>query len=239
MPGLRYETRELSGARVERLAVRAFARTRIFLLSPANASGVKGQRLLAETSESDFAQRLRTSGIPLCEVYRYISSLYFRGKLDYARRFQNAPRGLAGVHVITGVGLMRPETIITQDDLRRISAVSIDEKNSEYCKPLKRDLARLRESLEPETEVVLLGSVATQKYIAPLCEVFGERIVYPKEFLGLGDMSRGGMMLRCCAGGVELEYQCVEQILTIQAQKKVKRQASAKQLKQMPVKETC
>jgi hypothetical protein len=228
MPELLYETREIALARGERVPVLTSVRARIFLLSPANASGVKGQRLLAEKSESEFVQRLRSSGIPLGEVYRYISSLYFRGKLDYARRFQNPPRGVAGVHVITGDGLMLPEAVVTQADLRRISAIPIDEKNSNYRKSLDRDLLRLRELVGIETDVILLGSVATQKYISPLREVFEERIFYPKEFLGLGDMSRGGIMLRCCAGGAELEYQCLDKILTIQTRKKVKRQAVRK-----------
>lgn len=228
MPELLYETREIAVAQAERRSVRTSVRTRIFLLSPANASGVKGQRLLAEKSESDFVQRLRTSGIPLGEVYRYISSLYFRGKLDYARRFQNPPQGVAGVHVITGAGVMLPERLVTQDDLRRISAVAIDERNSDYRQALDRDLLSLRGSVGRETEVILLGSIATQKYIAPLREVFGERVFYPKEFLGLGDMSRGGIMLRCCAGGAELEYQCLDKILTTQTRKRVTRRGNAK-----------
>src|ERR1700716_888836 len=107
-------------------------RSRIFLLSPANASGIKGQRLLSGTAQSEFARRLTSSGIPLGEVYRFISSQYFRGKLDYAERFQNPPQGVAGVQIITGAGLMLPETLVTLDELRRISATPIDAKNPEY-----------------------------------------------------------------------------------------------------------
>ena len=129
---------------------------RIFLLSPANVSGIKGQRLLSPTGGSDLALRLRNSGAPLGEVYRFISSLYFRGKLDYAHRFQNPPRGIAGVQIITGNGLMLPETIITLSDLRRISATSIDEKNSNYRLPLDSDLLCLRERVSEETEIILL-----------------------------------------------------------------------------------
>lgn len=188
-------------------------RTRIFLLSPANVSGIKGQRLLNPAGDSDLALRLRNSGAPLGEVYRFISSLYFRGKLDYAQRFQNPPRGIAGVQVITGAGLMLPETVVTLSDLRRISAASIDEKNSDYRLSLDSDLLRLRERVSDETEIILLGSVATFKYITPIREVFGKRLLFPKDFLGLGDMSRGSILLRCCAQGAELEYQRVETIL--------------------------
>ena len=188
-------------------------RARIFLLSPANASGVNGQRLLSLTSESALAIRLRHSGAPLGEVYRFISGLYFRGKLDYAQRFQNPPPGVAGVQIITGAGLMLPETVVTLSDLRRISATSIDAKNSHYRLPLDSDLLRLREVVSYETDIILLGSVATSKYITPIWEVFGERLLFPRDFLGRGDMSRGSMLLRCCAQGSELAYLPVEQIM--------------------------
>src|ERR1700680_382445 len=187
-------------------------RPRIFLLSPANASGANGQRLLGGSGESDLALRLRRSGAPLGEVYRFISRLYFRGKLDYAEKFQNPPRGVAGVHIITGAGLMLPETVITLSDLRRISATSIDAKNSHYRLPWDMDLFRLRELVGDETDVILLGSVATPKYISPIREVFGERLLFPRDFLGLGDMSRGSILLRCCAQGAELAYLPVEHI---------------------------
>jgi hypothetical protein len=187
-------------------------RTRIFLLSPANASGIKGQRLLHATGESDLALRLRDAGAPLGEVYRFISSLYFRGKLDYAEKFQNPPRGVAGVHIITGAGLMLPGTVITLSDLRRISATSIDAKNSHYRLPLDLDLLRLRQVVGNETDVILLGSIATSKYITPIREVFGDRLLFPRDFLGLGDMSRGSILLQCCAQGSELAYVPVERI---------------------------
>jgi len=190
-------------------------RARIFLLSPANASGIRGQRLLSGTAQPEFAQRLTSSGIPLGEVYRFISSLYFRGKLDYAERFQNPPRGVAGVQIITGAGLMLPQTLVTLDDLRRISATPIDAKNPEYRLPLDRDLLCLRKLVGGDTDIILLGSIATQKYITPLGEVFGERLLFPADFLGCGDMSRGSILLRCCARGAELAYMPVEKILPI------------------------
>lgn len=181
-------------------------RARIFLLSPANASGIKGQRLLNSSRQCDLAMRLKDSGAPLGEVYRFISSLYFRGKLDYAQKFNNPPSGVAGVQIITGAGLMLPETIVTLADLRRISATSIDAKNSHYRLPLDSDLLRLQQAAGSDTAIILLGSLATAKYITPLQEVFGERLLFPRDFLGLGDMSRGSILLRCCASGSELPY---------------------------------
>ena len=194
-------------------AVAVSCRTRIFLLSPANIAGIKGQRLLNPAGQSDLAVRLRRCGAPLGEVYRFISTLYFRGKLDYALRFQNPPPGVAGVQIITGSGLMLPETVVTLRELLRISATPIDAKNAHYRLPLDSDLVRLRELVGYETDVILLGSVATPKYITPIREVFGERLLFPRDFLGLGDMSRGSRLLQCCAQGSELAYRPVEQIM--------------------------
>jgi hypothetical protein len=184
-------------------------RKRIFLLSPANASGVKGKRLLGRTSKADLAVRLQSTGIPLGEVYQFISSLYFRGKLDYAQRFKNPPAGVAGVQIITGAGLMLPETVITLEQLEKISAIAIDATNMRYRLPLDEDLFRLRELAGEDVDIILLGSVATYKYITPIQSVFGERLLFPREFLGLGDMSRGSILLKSCACGLELEYLAV------------------------------
>lgn len=187
-------------------------RARIFLLSPANASGIKGQRLLNSTSQCDLSLRLRDSGAPLGEIYRFISSLYFRGKLAYAEKFQNPPSAVAGVHIITGAGLMLPETVVTLSRLQGISSTSIDAKNADYRMPLHADLVRLREAAGHDTNIILLGSVATSKYITPLLEVFGSRLLFPKDFLGLGDMSRGSMLLQCCLRDSELAYLPVENL---------------------------
>jgi hypothetical protein len=161
---------------------------------------------MSPAAEFDLAQRLRQSGAPLGEVYRFISSLYFRGKLDYAEKFQHPPCGVAGVQIITGAGLMLPQTVVTLGDLHRISATSIDAGNSEYRLPLDSHLWHLRNSVGPDVDIILLGSVATPKYITPIREVFGERLLFPRDFLGVGDMSRGGILLRCCEQGTELSY---------------------------------
>ena len=215
MPDLASDVRTISIARGNQASEgrAAASRTRIFLLSPANASGIKGQRLLSCASSCELAIGLREAGVPLGEVYRFISSLYFRGKLEYAQRFQNPPQGVAGVQIITGSGLMLPETVITLEQLQKISATSIDAKNTDYRLPLDRDLLRLRDAVGGDVEVILLGSVATYKYIDPIQAVFGERLLFPREFLGLGDMSRGSILLRCCAQGSELEYVHVGKVI--------------------------
>lgn len=108
---------------------------------------------------------------------------------------------------------MLPETVVSLSDLRQISSTPIDANNTHYRLPLDCDLLRLREMAGDETDVILLGSVASPKYITPLREVFAERLFFPKDFLGLGDMSRGSMLLRCCAQTLELGYLPVEQIV--------------------------
>jgi hypothetical protein len=179
---------------------------KVFLLSPANAAGIRGKLLFNPTAQFDLARRLST-GAPLGEVYSFISGLYFRGKLAYAQRFADSSRDVAPVHIITAsAGLLPPDTLITLSALQTISFTSVDEKNHHYRQPLVRDAISLRAHLSPETQVVLLGSIATPKYVEPLLEVFGDRLMFPKDFVGRGDMSRGGLLLRCCLSGSPLEY---------------------------------
>jgi hypothetical protein len=179
----------------------------IFLLSPANASGVRARTLFNPRAQFDLAQRLKADGATLGEVYSFISGLYFRGKLAYAERFKNSSPGIPGIHIITPTaGLVPPHTFLTVTELQKLSATDVDAANPAYRKPLDRDALNLRTVLDSEVQVVLLGSIATPKYVLPLLEAFGERLVFPKEFVGRGDMSRGGLLLRSCAEGVPLEY---------------------------------
>ena len=147
---------------------------RIFLISPANASGVRAKMLFNERSQFELALRIRKSGAPLGEIYNFISGLYFCGKLTYAKNFLNPPAGVPGVHIITpAAGLVSPGTVVDLTDLRRISSADVDSGNRLYRTPLNRDARILLKILEPGTEVVLLGSIATSKYVEPLLEVFG------------------------------------------------------------------
>jgi hypothetical protein len=180
---------------------------RVFLLSPANAAGKRAQLLLREEAMFGLAQRLRNGGLALGEAFTFISGLYFRGKLEYATAFAAPPDGAAGVLVITACGgLMSPDALITQSDLCEISAAPVDASEPRYRIPLERDARRLHKQLGDDCEVVLLGSVATPKYVEPLLAIFGEKLVFPLEFAGRGDMSRGGLMLRCVREKVELTY---------------------------------
>jgi hypothetical protein len=55
-------------------------------------------------------------------------------------------------------------------------------------------------------EVILLGSVATGKYTETLLPILGQRLLFPADFAGRGDMSRGALLLRSVAAGKELSY---------------------------------
>ena len=183
------------------------ARRRIFLLSPANASGIRAKGLLRADARSELAQKLRGAGAPLGEVYGFISSLYFRGKLAYAEKFQNPPDGADGVYIITAsAGLMSPGANVTLPDLQNISSAAVDAANREYREPLDCDLLQLRNRIDSRTEIILLGSVATPKYVEPLLASFSDRLFFPRDFAGRGDMSRGGLLLRCVSSNTELIY---------------------------------
>jgi len=185
----------------------ALARYRIFLLSPANAAGVRAQRLMHESAMFDLAVRLRCQSVPIGELFSFMSGLYFRGKLAYAEAFAAPPPGVSGTYVITAAGgLLIPQTPLTLESLRQLAAVPIDAADARYRMPLERDAQALHGIALGGCEIVLLGSIAEAKYIQPLVAIFGDRLVFPAEFVGRGDMSRGGLMLRCAQAGTELEY---------------------------------
>jgi len=180
---------------------------RIFLLSPANAAGIRARTLLSNNSRSELAQRLRGAGAPLQEVFSFMSTLYFRGKLMYARRFSNPPTGLPGILIITpSRGLMLPESTVILAEMADISLVRVSHTSPDFRDPLERDARLLSEQVGSSAEVVLLGSIATLKYVEPLLGILGTRLVCPCDFVGRGNMSRGGLLLRCCRENRELKY---------------------------------
>ena len=180
--------------------------SRTFLLSPAYAGGRRAQMLLSARAAFPLAGRLRKGErVSLGEVFTFLSGLYFRGKLAYANAF--ALPDLSRVLVITPTrGLVPAATAVTIADLREFAEVDIEESDPRYRMPLERDLRRLVRQLSPQCQVVLLGSVATGKYVSVLLEILQERIVFPAEFVGRGDMSRGGLLLRCAVDRTELSY---------------------------------
>jgi hypothetical protein len=190
---------------------------RLFLLSPANCSGRRAQLLLSGRGSFELATRLRDRAAPIGEVFSFVSGLYFRGKLTYASAFARiadspTEESLAGrgVLIITSsAGLRSPETPVTLDALRRFALESVDASNAQYRRPLVRSAEAVAREVGPDCDVVLLGSIASPKYVDVLLGVFGHRLLFPSSFVGRGDMSRGGLLLRAAAAGEELDYQPV------------------------------
>ena len=178
---------------------------RVFLLSPASSSGKRAQILLRPAADFALARQLRTKrGAPLGDVYAFLSGLYFRGKITYARAF--APE--SSLVITPDRGLLPPETFVTAAALRRFGTIDIADDDARFSGPLLRDARRIAAD-HPGAEVVLLGSIASNKYVTHLGAVFGDRLVFPEDFVGRGDMSRGGLMLRAAREGRELTYQRV------------------------------
>jgi hypothetical protein len=185
----------------------------IFLLSPANCGGKRARIVMSERATFELAQRLRTrEGAPLGDVFAFLSGLYFRGKLAYGRAFARppdtaSPMSGAGVFVITPTaGLRSVDTLVTIGALRAFASVDIAIDNPRYRKPLETSARAIADDIGPDCRVVLLGSIASPKYVDVLQAIFGERLLFPADFVGRGDMSRGGLMLRCVSSGAELQY---------------------------------
>ena len=185
---------------------------RIFLLSPANCGGLRARMVLSEGARFPLAVRLRREGAGIGEVFSFLSGLYFRGKLAYAREFARPPDPASplsggGIFVITpAAGLRAPDTPITADAIRAFANVDVSAANPAYREPLERSARALAEDIGPHCDVVLLGSIASGKYVDVLQKIFGDRLLFPADFVGRGDMSRGGLMLRCVRARHELTY---------------------------------
>jgi len=186
---------------------------RLFLLSPANCGGNRARIVMSERATFELAVRLRgRSGAPIGEVFAFLSGLYFRGKLAYGRAFAQPPDPLspisgAGVYVITPTaGLRSVDTLVTIDALRAFAGVDVAADNPRYRRPLEKSARALASDIGADCEVVLLGSIASPKYVDVLQSIFGARLLFPADFVGRGDMSRGGLLLRCVAAGEELRY---------------------------------
>ena len=177
----------------------------VFLLSPAFCGGRRGAVLLKENGASQPAQRLAAGTLSLGEAFSFVSGLYFRGKLAYARHF--AAGRTPGVAVITPTrGLQPPELIVDGGLLREFVGVDLGSGDPRYLEPLVRDLRDLSARLPPDAKAVLLGSVATAKYLEPIADVLGDRLFFPREFIGRGDMSRGALLLQRVDADHELDY---------------------------------
>jgi hypothetical protein len=187
--------------------------SRAFLLSPAFAGGMRARFLLNPHAPFPLARQFHSAGLPLAEAFAFMSGLYFRGKIGYASHFARTPDL---IWVITAnAGLCAPERIVHPNDVAAFARTAIEAGDREFVEPLDRDLILLRDRLGPRGSVVLLGSIATPKYREALTRVFGRRALFPTDFVGRGDMSRGALLLRAVREDRELPYApLLETVLT-------------------------
>jgi GNAT superfamily N-acetyltransferase len=177
----------------------------VFLLSPAFCGGRRGAVLLKDGGGSLPAQRLAAGTLSLGDAFSFVSGLYFRGKLAYATHF--AAGRAPGVAVITPTrGLQPPDLVVDGALLREFVGVDLGSGDPRYLEPLVRDLHELAARMEPGARAVLLGSVATAKYLEPIADVLGDRLHFPRDFIGRGDMSRGALLLQRVESNHELDY---------------------------------
>lgn len=180
----------------------------MFLLSPAYCGGRRAGIALRPDSDLPIAQQLRAGTLELGTAFAFFSGLYFRGKLAYALKFgADGTADVPSTLVITPTrGLMSPRERVTPELIREFASVDVALDDLRYRGPLERDLKVLARNLDADTKVVLLGSVASGKYVDLLQPLLGSRLCYPTAFIGRGDMSRGGLLLRCVDSGEELGY---------------------------------
>ena len=182
---------------------------RIFLLSPARLDGKRAHLLFHPVTMFPVARALHsTAGAPIGEIFTFLSGLYFRGKLAYAEAFARPPRGLnSGVFVITpNGGLLAPSVRVTLDDLARLAKTDIDPSAKEFRKPLQKDAKALAQALGPRGEPILLGSIATRKYVDVLLAGLSAGASFPVGVRRSGRHEPWGShaSLRGCAPGTRL-----------------------------------
>lgn len=177
---------------------------RVFVLSPARSSGRRAQLLTRPEASFELARQVRIGDAKLGDVFTFCSGLYFRGKLAYGQHFAQPPDAVAGVQIITPTrGLVSPETRLGIEELREFVSVAVAADESRFTRPLQRSAEVLAAT---SCEVILLGSIATGKYVDCLLPILTQRLLFPSEFVGRGDMSRGALLLRCVAENTELNY---------------------------------
>jgi hypothetical protein len=179
---------------------------RVFLLSPAKVSGARAGLLLNPAATFALARQFHREGLSLGEIFTFASGLYFRGKLTYASRFASPQKGELVRVITSNRGLIDPAEILRPEELRAFGDVDINESDPRYQAPLLRDATMLAQKLPANGVAILLGSIATAKYRDVLLQTFGPRLVFPEDFVGRGDMSRGGLLLRAVREGHELTY---------------------------------
>ena len=115
--------------------------------------------MLLTSQTSPLTARLANGGAPLGEVFTFMSSLYFRGKLAYANAFGRA-------YVIApGRGLLPADLLIRVEDLRKMATVPVDEAEPAFTGPLVRDATALNRGIAPDDRVVQIGRASCRERV--------------------------------------------------------------------------
>src|SRR5215217_3993891 len=140
---------------------RASPPPRVFLLSPARLDGARARMLFHPVTMFPVARALRSvQGAPIGDVFSFLSGLYFRGKLAYARAFAAPPDrdsaiSGAGVFVITpAAGLRSPDTPVTLAALRAFAGIDVSPANPKYRRPLERSAKAIAADVGGACDVV-------------------------------------------------------------------------------------
>ena len=186
---------------------------RIFLLSPANLGGIRAKQVMSDAAQFAVAQQLRTAeGATLGDVFSFVSRSVLRGKLAYARRFSSPP----------DPGDIRDRRRRAGDHTERRTARGGRVRNAGFAAPVRRRVDRSRERPLPAAARSQRASTAARRSVptvksccsgaSPLeiCRSAAADLrratAVSRGFVGRGDMSRGGLMLRCVDSGLELDY---------------------------------
>lgn len=181
----------------------------VFLLSPANVSGTRARQMLSPRAMSAAALAYRSpDGVKIADAFTFMSALYFRGKHAYARAFSvEHPRiGHTAFVIAPGYGLVPLDWRLDKERMKKLARTKVDIRSRAYTSSLRKSCQELALQLDDDDIVVLLGSVASGKYVDVLHPIFGDRLRFPGIFAGMGDMQRGSVMLKAAAAGRELEY---------------------------------
>ncbi len=168
--------------------------------------------VMSERATFELATRLRTAdGAPLGEVFAFLSGLYFRGKLAYARAFARPPDPAspisgAGSFVITpNAGLRSVDTPVTLAALRALRRRRHRRRQPEVP-PAARSRAPAPSPRTSGRTARSCSSAASRRpSTSTSCRASSaQRLLFPADFVGRGDMSRGGLMLRSVTAAEEL-----------------------------------
>jgi hypothetical protein len=131
----------------------------VFLLSPASLTGLRAKQLMSPRANFEAAQFYRSQeGVPIAVAFKFMSALYFRGKIAYATTFAAGE----DIHVIApGFGFVPPHWAITPERMKILQRTDVDARKRNYRQPLERDARALAAQIDDDTQVILLGSVAS------------------------------------------------------------------------------